>query len=158
MEATRLLGPAAHYALSIPRMSSEAFALAYTSAEVLCEIVRLAILLVLARMKGVFSLIAGETAPLQRKFADMLPLAADAFGSCPEMVLWCMIVVACSHKREIPRSLTTAIRHAMVRMSISTAPNAIEIARAIIWVEKTMATESERLIHALESASLLDDT
>jgi len=158
MGATRVLGPAAHCALSIPRMTSEAFAPTDTSAEVLCEMVRLALLLLVAKIKGAFSLIAGEMVPLQRKFEDMLPLVPDAFGLCPELVIWCVIAVTCSHKRETRHSLTSAIRYAMARMSMSTAAEAIEVAKTIIWVEKTMAAESEDLILDIQSAPRVDDT
>jgi hypothetical protein len=158
MEATRVLGPAAHYALLIPRMAPKDSAATYTGAEVLCEMVRLALLILIAGMKKAFSLIAGEMAILQQKFWDILPLIPEAFGTCPELELWSMVVVACTHSQVRPHVMTNRIKDAMARMSINTATQAIEVASSIIWVDAVMDIEARSLILDIAMATLNDCT
>lgn len=158
IEATIVLGPAAHYALSVPRLGSEGFPGHHTGHDVLCEMVRLALLMLIAGMKKAFSLVAGEMTAFQQKFDDLLPLTTEALDICPELGLWCMIVVACTRSPVLPHSLIMNVQEAMARMSIDTATQAIEVASSIIWVDAVMATGAGRLIIDIDMARLSDGT
>jgi hypothetical protein len=126
----------------------------YTSraAEALCEMVRLSLLVFLAKMKRSFFLAAGELVPFQQKFEDIIALFPGAVGVCPELGLWCMIFVACSYDQLVPQTLTGAIRDTMATMSISTALDAFKIAKNVIWVEAVFATKVDALILDLDSS------
>lgn len=125
-----------------------------TGAQVLCEMVRLALLIFIARLKKAFSLIADEMAAFQQKFDNILARAHEAFEFYPELVLWSMIVVAQSHPPPRNHSLINAIRHCMASMSTKpyTTWNGITMAKSIIWVEPLMEVESEDLAQEIESA------
>ncbi|KAB5560052.1 hypothetical protein GE09DRAFT_76551 [Coniochaeta sp. 2T2.1] len=150
IDTTRLLGPAAHYALSIPRMAAKSWACA-RAAEVLCEMARLALLIFIARLKSAFSLVRGEMAAFQEKFAGILPLLVPgAFEICPELVLWSLVVVTGSYTRFRPQSLVTAIKDCMTRLRMGRARDAVEVARSIIWVDSVLASEAEGLVLELQ--------
>jgi hypothetical protein len=158
IEATRLLGPAAHYALSIPRMTAKTNSYGLSGPEALCEMVRLSLLILIAGLKRTFSLIAGETAAFQKNFQDLLPLAPEACETCPELGLWSMIVVACSYTRPRQQFLIRSIRYLMARMSINEARDAVVMAESIIWVERLLALEAEGLIPEIESTPVSSGT
>lgn len=157
-ESTSILGPAAYYALSIPRMELKSLPRHHAGMQLLCEMVRLALLILVAGMKKAFSLIAGEMAAFQQKFDDLLPLTSEVFAVCPELELWCMIAVACTHGQVRPPALIMRIQEVMARMSISTAAQAIEVASSILWADAVMTTEAaRRLIVDIEMLLPLDD-
>jgi hypothetical protein len=146
INATRLLGPAAHHILSIPRFRVDIAQRFFTDDEVFCEVIRLALLILMSGLKNAFSLTTGEMGAFQQKFQNILPLVPGVVEFCPELSLWSLIIVACSYTRPRPLSLITAIHQSMVRMGIQTATEAITIAQSIIWVESLMGYEAETLI------------
>ncbi|KAB5547258.1 hypothetical protein GE09DRAFT_206157 [Coniochaeta sp. 2T2.1] len=152
IDTTRVLGPAAHYVLSIPRMTAKSQTCGCArAAEVLCEMARLALLILIARLKSAFSLVGGEMAAFQEKFAGILPLLVhETFDVCPDLALWSLVVVACSHAGVRPQSLTTTIRECMARLRVGRARDAVEVARSIIWVDLILASEAEGLVLELQ--------
>lgn len=157
INTTRLLGPAAHYALSIPRATAQDHSRNFTGAEALCEMVRLALLVFIARLKKVFWLDAGEMASFQYRFESLLPVAIEISGICPELCLWSMVVVACSHTQPRPPPLVAAIRDLKTRLEF-TSREAIDVGRSLIWVDAVIAAEAEVLILEMESISTTNGT
>lgn len=156
IDAMTLLGPAAHAVLSIPRLAVNDSAIAYTGADILCEVVRLALLILIAGLKKAFSLNADELTVLQQKYEGLLPQASRAFDTCPELGLWSMLVVACSDPRlTLRQSLITAIRDLMVESNVNTTRELTKVAGSIIWVELLMDVKVESLILDMQNASVL---
>jgi hypothetical protein len=125
-------------------------------AEVLCEVIRFALTIVIAGMKKAFSLIADEMIAFQQKFQALLPL--DTFEICLELGLCSMIVVACLHPQPRGLALVTAIHASMATMAITTATEALAVAESIIWVEPLMGCEAESLILDIEHHSIVMTT
>lgn len=117
-----------------------------------------ALLILIAGLKRAFSLIAGEMAAFQQRFETLLPLVAEAIELSPELGLWSMVVVACSHARPRHHPLIAAIRDMMTRLNINTARKATDVVKSIIWADVLLTTEAEDLILEIESASLTSGT
>lgn len=150
--ATKLLGPAAHFVLSMPRPPETASGGRVRAELLVAEAVRLALLVLLAWLKKAFSLVADELGLFQAKFLALLPQTArlEAF---PQLRLWSNMVVASSLEGKIPHSLVAEIRRAMSEMHVSSGHGAVRAAKALVWVECLGDAEVPRLIAEIDGLS-----
>jgi hypothetical protein len=104
VKATKLVGPAAHSVLFVPRLDL----LSYLDDDGSClvlllqEIVRFALLILLATLKRNFSLIADELGLFLERFSVITPLMLG-YSFFPELRLWAYPVAACARADTIPQ-------------------------------------------------------
>jgi hypothetical protein len=154
--ATKLIGPVTHFLLSMPRLPDFTQDSNTYSELLLREMVRLALLILLAGLKKAFSLISGELGPLQEGFSILL-LAPSTYSLFPELSLWAIIVVASLHQGPSRELQIAEIRRAMRDMNIPTGEAAIEVAKNIIWIEVLTVSEVGRLSSEIDHDSNLHE-
>jgi hypothetical protein len=146
VEATKLVGPAAHCVLFVPRLDL----LSYLDDDGSClvlllqEIVRLALLILLATLKRNFSLIAGELGLFLERFSVITPLILG-YSFFPELRLWAYLLAACARADTIPQIQMSEIRRAMRDLQIQKSEDAVTVAKNIIWIHSLLDREIERV-------------
>jgi hypothetical protein len=155
--ATKLIGPVTHFLLSMPRLPDFTQDSNIYSEPLLREMVRLALLILLAGLKMAFSLISDELGPLQERFSILLLPAPSTYSLFPELSLWAIIVVASLYQGPSREWQIAEIRRAMRDMNIPTGEAAIEVAKNIIWIEALTVSEVERLSPEIDHDSNLHE-
>lgn len=155
--ATKLIGPVTHFLLSMPRLPDFTQDSNTYSELLLREMVRLALLILLAGLKKAFSLISDELGPLQERFSIVLLLAPSTYSLFPELSLWAIIVAASLHEGPSRELQIAEIRRAMRDMNIPTGEAAIKVAKNIIWIEATTVSEIGRLPSEIDHDSNLHE-
>jgi hypothetical protein len=146
VKATRLVGPTAYCVLFIPRLDPQSYLDDDGSCLVLPlqEIVRLALLILLATLKRNFSLIADELGLFLERFSVIAPLMVGC-SFFPELRLWAYLVAACAREGTIPQIQMSEIRRAMRDLRIQTSEDAVTVAKDIIWIHCLLDREIERV-------------
>ena len=146
MKATKMIGPAAHCVLFIPRLDLLSYLDDNGSCLVLLlqEIVRLTLLVLLAALKRNFSLVADELGLFLERFSVITPLMVGCLFF-PELRLWAYLVAACARKDTIPQIQMSEIRRAMRDLQIQKSEDAVTVAKNVIWIHCLLDREIERV-------------
>lgn len=139
--ATKLIGPVTHFLLSMPRLPDFTQDGNRYSELLLREMIRLALLILLAGLKRAFSLISDELGQLQERFSILLLLETNTYPLFPELSLWAIVVVASLNQGPSREFQIAEIRRAMRHMNILTSEAAIEVAKNVIWIEALTISE-----------------
>jgi hypothetical protein len=159
VKATRLVGPAAHCVLFIPRLDL----LSYLDDDESClvlllqEIVRLALLILLATLKRNFSLIADELGLFLERFLVITPLMVGC-SFFPELRLWAYLVAACAREDTIPQIQMSEIRRAMRDLQIQKTEDAVTVAKNIIWIHSLLNRKIERVKEQIDQHFTASDS
>lgn len=155
VESTKLLGPEAHFILSIPRLD-------HLDDDKSCllllqETVRLALLILLAALKRSFSLVADELGLFLERFVAMAPLMVGVLFF-PELRLWAHLVASCAREDPIPQSQISEIRRAMRDLRIQKGHDAVIVAKSIIWIHYLLDGQLESVKEQIDQHSSASDS
>lgn len=141
--ASMLIGPLAHFLLSLPRLPVALPGGTLPPEVVLREMVRLALLIILARLKPAFNLVSHEMENLQEQFSRLV--ASGIYGDFPEVRLWALIAVASLGEARSRQRYLPEIYPLIDSLTLVTGETAIENAKAIFWIDKLMDSDIEGL-------------
>jgi hypothetical protein len=155
MASTNLLGPTAHFLLSIPRLDLSMHYGDHQSISplLLQETVRLALFILMEFLKEGFSLGSDELKLFLDRFSAITPLITG-IGLFPELRLWAYVLVSCARKDRIPPPQILEIRQAMRDLSIQKAEDAVTVARGIIWIPCLLDAGIERVTKQINQESI----
>jgi hypothetical protein len=159
VNATKLVGPAAHCALLIPRLDL----LSYLDDDESClvlllqEIVRLTLLILLATLKRNFSFVADELRLFLERFSVITPLMVGC-SFFPELRLWAYLVAACAREETLPQIQMSEIRRAMRDLQIQKSEDAVTVAKNIIWIHSLLDREIERVQEQIDQHFTASDS
>lgn len=131
----KLIGPAAHFLLSMQRLSESEYHETPDPFMLLKEVVRVALLILLAGLQNALSL-KNELGPLQEKFSRLLLLASISDSLFPELRIWAIATVASFKPKSNNHWLTEEICRAVMELEATTGNGYIEVAKNIMWIEK----------------------
>jgi hypothetical protein len=144
--AARRITPIMHLLLSFPR-PAEFDAVGNISPKItLLELVRLALLIMLTRLKHAFSLISSELHTLLERFSILLCAAPCPDSRFPELSLWASVIVATTDQAERWRNVhISAISTIMRHMGIKSGEDAVACAKQLVWIDALMDNGSINL-------------
>ncbi|KAK3942915.1 hypothetical protein QBC46DRAFT_379076 [Diplogelasinospora grovesii] len=146
--ATKLIGPAAHYILSLPRLFNDRTT---QPGQVIREMVRLVSLVLLARLKKAFFLITDELNCLTERFRT-LSGRMEGVALFPEVRIWAHLIVAVSAEEGGIIILSEAgkkeVRRALGQLDIRTGLEGVEVAKGITWIDAFVTSDMEGRIAA----------
>lgn len=135
--ATRRIVPFLHHLLSLPRLD-DPIASSTPSELMLTELARLALLIMVARVKLAFSLISDELRSLQQRLSALLHVAPGIDGSFSELVLWACVIVASMEHTESRKMHVDVVSKLMRKTGNETSKDAIESAKQLLWIDVLM--------------------
>ncbi|EXJ76030.1 uncharacterized protein A1O5_00538 [Cladophialophora psammophila CBS 110553] len=140
-----LIGPVTHRLLSIPRLSDDPTK--ESDPSVVGEMVRLSCLIVLSGVKKGFCLNSSDMVPLQAKFAEMAARSLGEIDSrLQDLRLWALVTSALLRPSDARLSLISHIQVHIVSQGLVDARAAVDIARALVWIEALEAHEETGLV------------
>jgi len=147
MNGAKLIGPLSHQLLSLPRVSESILYLATCRHEALREMVRLTLLIVLARLKLVFTQIAFELRPLENRFTRTFAYGTSRHDGFPELQLWALAIVGSSAAQGPSRDLyKSRICGIAGSMGIKGGATAFLLVKDIFLLDDMMASDVGSLI------------
>lgn len=143
-----MIGPVTHTLLSIPRVNPRDDV---TSTELVREMARLAMLILLAALKRMYSFFLDEIefTTLTAKFSSILSiyrqnLSSNQHGDWPShLQLWAMLTIAALQPFADRTLYVTEIRRCMSYLDIKSATNAFQLSRDIAWINVVGGTDSD---------------
>lgn len=138
MKGTRLIGPLSHYLLSWPRLPEHNSVDGLSPEAFLREMIRLTLLILLAKLKLSFALVGDELDLLMQRSAHVLLIGNAASTTFPDLSFWVLSTTGClftGHSRSFALVQT---RDVMKVMGIDAAESAMETIREILLVEHLM--------------------
>lgn len=143
-----MIGPVTHTLLCVPRVDPKADDI--NSTELLCEMVRLAMLILLAALKRMysFSLDEIELTTLTAKFSSVLwtycqNSSLQRNDSLHRLQLWALLTVATLQPFMHRVLFVSEIRRCMSYLDIKHASDAFQLSRDIAWLEIIGGTDME---------------
>ncbi|OAP63314.1 hypothetical protein AYL99_02541 [Fonsecaea erecta] len=156
--AANRITPVLHFLLSLRRPTDED-SYSYPFSEVILrEVVRLALLILVASVKQAFSLIADELAILQQRFSALVPMAPCIDTSFPELSLWAIIMVHSMPSNQSHKLDARATVDLMRAMGISSGKSAINVAKDLIWIDELMEMKVPEIILEIDHALCSSET
>ncbi|QKX60564.1 uncharacterized protein TRUGW13939_07709 [Talaromyces rugulosus] len=146
-----LVGSATHILLSMPRLNPSNKNI--SSVELLRELTRLAMLILLANLKRAYHFTSNEPCFLEAKLSDLLLTYPNTFGDVlPHLQLWAVMTVATLQPKSASQGLyTTRIASLMSLLGIKSAKAAFGMAKNIIWIESIAGEElNQFFIHTID--------
>ncbi|CAM1503492.1 Fc.00g010830.m01.CDS01 [Cosmosporella sp. VM-42] len=148
--AITLIGPCIHFLLSIPRLPGDLESQANSESLVAREMVRLSCLLVMSRLKEVFTLFATERAALETRMSQFLSLDAKRLGQkYYELKVWALVTAALLHKRDGREAYIFELQTAMRAVDKTQPLEMIDMAKEIIWVNFLESPVADELVRDL---------
>lgn len=154
-----MIGPITHTLLSIPRINPKDNV---SVTGLVCEMARLAMLILLAALKRMYSFFLNEIefTTLTAKFSSVLSKYRQTLslsqheGYLNHLKLWAMLTVAALQPFMDRTLYVTEIRKCMHCLDIKSATNAIGLSRDIAWIDVVGGTESENksLVKEIDNA------
>ncbi|KAK5048052.1 hypothetical protein LTR84_006242 [Exophiala bonariae] len=139
INGTRLIGPLSHQLLSLPRVSETIPTFSNYRDEALREMTRLALLVVLARLKLAFIRIADELVPLQERFARMFLHTCSPYDEFSDLQLWALGIVGSMASQGPTRNLYLSQVHKWAAlMQIKCGAKAFHLIRQINLIDDMM--------------------
>ncbi|OQV01780.1 Fungal specific transcription factor domain-containing protein [Cladophialophora immunda] len=153
--AAKRITPVLHFVLSLRRLTDTDSPSDISSEAVLRELVRLALLILVASVKQAFSLIADELTILLQRFSALVS-TAPFIGACfPELSLWAIIMVASLRLNQYNGLHAGATVNVMRAMRIKSGKAAVDVAKGLIWIDELMEMRAPNVIVAIDHASCL---
>ena len=147
IKGTRLVGPLSHQLLSFPRVLESTLHCATYRDEALREMTRLTLLVVLARLKIVFTLVADELVALQERFARIFLLDFSQHPEFPDLQLWALSIVGSTASQGPTRNLYLRQIHKWAGfMQIGCGATAFHLIRQIFLIDGMMAADVRGLL------------
>ncbi|RSL85663.1 hypothetical protein CEP52_016076 [Fusarium oligoseptatum] len=135
VSAINLLGPVTHHLLSVCRVCQ----IGGEASEVLIlgEMIRLTCLMLLSRLKGLFSLNTLDMVSLWANFMTTLslPVMDRVTTHLNDLGLWALVTCALIQPGDGMEELLSHIEAAMRAKGIADMHGAIDLARALIWID-----------------------
>lgn len=148
LTSLQILGPVTHELLAMPRCEHATL----DPVEIVGEMTRLGLLILLAGLKAKYGFIAVEAVGLQRKFALLLEHPAIHNVPLPlgQIQIWLLLTTAMLQPPGQMRELyLTEITQRMFTMDIVDGASAIAISREILWME-IFTQDFELLAHEID--------
>lgn len=145
-----LVGSATHVLLSMPRINPSNENI--SPVELLRELTRLAMLILLAKVKRAYHFTSHEPCFLETKFSDLLLTYPNACGEVlPHLQLWAVMTVATLQPQSASQVLyTTHIDNLMSLMRIESTKEAFEMAKNIIWIESIAGEPNQYFVDTID--------
>ncbi len=134
----RFITPIMHLLLSLPRPAEHNPDGVESSEVIHLELIRLALLIVLARLKQAFSLISEELPILEERFLDLWCTAPYHDERFPELALWAHIIIATREQIPAKDFHANAITMVMKFMRIRNSKDAVQSAKQLVWIDALM--------------------
>lgn len=134
----KVLTPITHLLLSLPRPTECDDASSDYADAMHSELIRLALLVIMAKLKQSFSLISEEMDTLEQRFSSLTMTAPCFDDRVPELALWAHITVSIIKHGPPRRSHIDAIRTIMKTLGIQHCRDAIRNAKQLVWIEALM--------------------
>lgn len=134
LTSLQMLGPVTHELLAMPRYERTTL----DPMEIVCEMTRLVLLILLAGLKAKYGFLAVEAVVLQRKFTLLLERTAIHNISLPlsQVQMWALLTVAMLQPAGQMREFyLKEIIQRMFTMDIVDSASAIGLCREILWIE-----------------------
>ncbi len=144
--ALNMITPTIGHLLSIPRLPADASQL--SDALFVGEMARLACLMILSGLRERFRLNTSDMLPLRRKFSALVMLdLTKSNGNLLGLRLWALITAALLQPSESRAGLLPYIQSALRGngMTSLSPRDAIDYARALLWIETLQAHEAVAL-------------
>jgi hypothetical protein len=155
MSPLQVLAPITHELLSMPRADE----LASDGFEILREIIRLALLILLCGLKAIYGFSAVEMPTLQNKFVRLVEYTKVNYQSFAlrRLQLWALVTVAMLQPREPGRDLLIRKIFACMRsVNLPDGQSGIKSVQGILWIEIIAKDKVGRLIHDMDSSGMTD--
>jgi hypothetical protein len=145
-----LVGSATHILLSMPRLNPSNENI--SPVELLRELTRLAMLILLENLKRAYHFTSNEPYFLEAKFSDLLLTYPNTCGDVlPHLQLWAVTTVATVQPQSASQALyTTRIASLMSLLGIESAKAAFGMVKNIIWIESIAGELNQSLVHAID--------
>ena len=140
MRPLQLLGPVTHELLSMPRADSSTL----NDFQVIREMARLAMLILLAGVKTRYEMSAPEMGYLQTKLSTLVSVSFNkqTVLPLPVLQLWCLFVAALLLSGPERRMYVQVISLRMADINIQDGTGAVAAARNIIWIEDLASADA----------------
>jgi hypothetical protein len=149
LAATNMIGPAAHACLSIPRLQSHPVIDGIHPCQspdlLVQEMLRLALLILIARLKKSFGLLSVEMELYYIKLVNLVP-KLDKVNLLPQLRIWALVVVASIMEKPLTQQYTRQICTAMTKLNLFCGLQAVEFSRRIAWINMICDTGVPRII------------
>lgn len=146
VDAIRLIGPCIHFLLSMPRLPSDFMNMSDSEDLVAREVVRLACLLLMSKLKKSFAFPPSEQESLHTRLAKFFTQHVEILGKKYfELKVWALVTLALLRYHDGKDVYVQEMKREMLAMNKLTPPEVIEIARDIIWIDVLMSPFSEDL-------------
>ncbi|RAO69408.1 uncharacterized protein BHQ10_005420 [Talaromyces amestolkiae] len=155
-----MIGPITHTLLSVPRVNPKDNV---SVMGLVCEIARLAILILLAALKRMYSFFLNEIelTTLTAKFSSVLLKYRQTLSlgqredHSNHLQLWAMLTVAALQPFTDRTLYVTEIRKCMKYLDIKSATNAFQLSHDIAWIDVVGGTDSENesLVKEIDNAT-----
>ncbi|KAJ5814881.1 hypothetical protein N7474_006658 [Penicillium riverlandense] len=162
IDAISLIGPCIHFLLSMPRLPTGFETMANLEDLIAREMVRLACLMLMSKLKELFAISASERVELQARVAEFMSQSVKILGKrYSELKSWALVTVALLQHRDGRGVYMREIHEEMRTMDIPTPSDMLDIARDIVWIDILLSPYADELaedmaLHvALSEASLL---
>ncbi len=150
--AAKQISQVAHCLLSLPRPNRFSLSSRNSSDLLLTELVKLALLIMIAKLKQEFCLIFVELPALLERFSALLHIATCFDNQFTETVLWASMLVALVEQPDSRQVHVSVISLLMKKVGISTSRDAIEHARQLVWIDVLMKPAVKRLSFEVDCA------
>lgn len=127
-----------HLLLSLPRPADFIGTSTKYLESSLVELIRLALLIMLARLKREFLLISEDLEHLRKRLSVLSSTATYTDTNFPELALWAYIIVASMERTEARKMHVTAIFALMNKTKDKTSTAAIASSKGLIWINSLM--------------------
>lgn len=130
----------------MPRLPSELETKANLEDLIAREMVRLACLMLMSRLKELFAFVASERVALQARVAEFVSQNVKRLGKRYfELKIWALVTVALLQHRDERGVYIKEIQGEMRTMDIPTPSEVPEIARDIVWIDILMSPFADEL-------------
>lgn len=144
-----LVGSTTHVLLSMPRLNPSNENI--SPIDLLREMTRLAMLILLEKVKQAYHFTSHEPCVLEEKFSSLLLTYPNACGDIIlHLQLWAVLTVATLQPRSAKQALYTKhIKNLTNLLGIESPKAAFEMAKNIVWIESIVGGLSQYFVHTI---------
>lgn len=150
--AAKRIVPVTHLLLSLPRPADFIDTNSKYLESSLIELIRLALLIMLARLKREFLLSSEDLEHLRKRLSILESTATYTDTAFPELALWAYIIVASMERTETRNMHVAAIVALMKKMNDETSTSVILSSKDLIWIDSLMDSEAAALGCEIDNA------
>ena len=134
----RVMTPIMHLLWALPRPIEHDPAGTESSEQIHFELIRLALLIVITRLKQMFSLISEELHTLEQRFLEFTSTRPCFEERFPELALWAHVVVATRNQTQSRNVQVSAISRLMISMRIQNSEETVQCVKQLVWIDALM--------------------